>query len=98
MNSKGLMVASSVEKVCSPELVSAPEQTEIFGVGNGFDRYPALGAVSGQLAGIHVDVWPKASSMLHLANEWLIENEPLAAEMAQPVYLRDNVAKKEKDR
>mgnify|MGYP001822213964 CR=1 FL=1 len=98
VNGKGLMVAVSEELVCSPGLVSAPAQTETFGIGNGFDRYPALGALSGQLAGIHVDVWPKASSMLHLASEWLIENEPLAAEMAQPVYLRDNVAKKEKDR
>lgn len=98
VNSKGLMVAASAEKVCSPELVSSPAQAQTFGVGNGFDRYPALSELSGQLTGIHADVWPKASSMLQLASEWLINNEPLAAEKAQPVYLRDNVAKKEKDR
>lgn len=98
INGNGVMVPVSTEKVCSPEEVAAPTHGETFGIGNGFDRYTALGELSGQLAGVHTDIWPKASSMLPLAGEWLNSNEPLRAEQAQPVYLRDNVAKKEKDR
>lgn len=98
VNSKGLMVPVSAEKVCSPQSVAAPVHPETFGIGNGFDRYTALGELSGHLAGVHPDIWPKASSMLPLAQQWLNSNEALSAEQAQPVYLRDNVAKKEKDR
>jgi hypothetical protein len=32
-----------------------------------------------------------------LAQEWLLGNDALPAEQAQPVYLRDNVAKKRQD-
>ncbi|MGB5292533.1 MAG: tRNA (adenosine(37)-N6)-threonylcarbamoyltransferase complex dimerization subunit type 1 TsaB [Lysobacterales bacterium] len=98
VNSKGLMVPVCAERVCSPQSVAPPVHSQTFGIGNGFERYPALAGLSGQLSGIHSDVWPKASSMLLLAREWLNSNEPLCAEQAQPVYLRDNVAKKEKDR
>ena len=53
-----------------------------------------MAALAPQLAGIRADVWPRASSVLQLAQEWLKTNEPLAPELAQPVYLRDDVAKK----
>ena len=97
-NSKGLMVPVSAEKVCAPEVVQVPGHSEAYGIGNGFDRYPALEKISGHLLGIRPDIWPKSSSILQLAREWLNTHEPLSAEQAQPVYLRDNVAKKEKDR
>lgn len=98
VNSTGIMVPVSAERVCGPEKVSKPENSETFGIGNGFDRYEALGELAEHLKGIRVDIWPKASSMLQLAKHWIENNEPLPAEQAQPVYLRDNVAKKEKDR
>jgi tRNA threonylcarbamoyladenosine biosynthesis protein TsaB len=96
-NSNGIMIPVSAERVCSPENVQVPAGSECYGIGIGFDRYPALNKLSGQLAGIRSDVWPKASSVLKLAQEWLLSNEALPAEQAQPVYLRDNVAKKKKD-
>lgn len=98
VNSTGIMIPVSAERVCGPEKVSEPENSETFGIGNGFDRYEALGELAEHLKGIRVDIWPKASSMLQLAKHWIENNEPLPAEQAQPVYLRDNVAKKEKDR
>ena len=98
LNSKGIMVPVAAEKVCAPEAVQVPEYSETYGIGNGFDRYPALEKLSGHLLGIRPDIWPKASSILLLAKEWLNTHEPLSADQAQPVYLRDNVAKKEKDR
>ena len=98
VNDTGVMLPVTAEKVCGPGSVSVPENPETFGIGVGFDRYPELSEVSNQLMGTRADTWPKASSMLQLAREWLKSNEPLSAEQAQPVYLRDNVAKKEKDR
>ena len=92
------MLPVTEEKVCPPEDVEAPANTKTHGIGIGFDRYPYLQTLSASLVGIHADLWPKASSVIQLARLWLSENEPLGAEQAQPVYLRDNVAKKEKDR
>jgi tRNA threonylcarbamoyladenosine biosynthesis protein TsaB len=98
VNNLGIMVPVTAERVCSPESVSIPVNSGTFGIGNGFDRYTPLGELSEHLMGIRPDIWPRASSMLKLAQHWLNSNEPLSAEQAQPVYLRDNVAKKEKDR
>jgi len=97
-NSKGLMVPLCAERVCGPDAVQVPDHSETYGIGNAFERYPALEELSGHLLGIRPDIWPKASSILQLAQDWLTTHEPLSAEQAQPVYLRDNVAKKEKDR
>jgi len=96
-NSSGIMVPTSEEKVCSPEDVHLPVNSDTCAIGIGFDRYSALIKLSGQLAGIRSDIWPKASSVLKLAGEWLLGHEVLPAEKAQPVYLRDNVAKKKKE-
>jgi tRNA threonylcarbamoyladenosine biosynthesis protein TsaB len=98
VNDTGVMVPVSEERVCAPEDVSMPGAKGAFGVGIGFERYAVLGELSPHLQDIRVDIWPKASSIIQLAHHWLISNEPLSAELAQPVYLRDNVAKKEKDR
>jgi len=98
VNNKGIMVPVTAERVCIPEIVSIPANPDTFGIGIGFERYTALSELSGCLMGIRPDIWPKASSVLHLAQDWLNNNEPLSVEQAQPVYLRDNVAQKEKDR
>lgn len=97
VNSDGIMVPVDVEKVCDPQDVQILSDFETFGVGIGFERYDALGELSGQLAGIRSDIWPRASSVLQLAQDWLLRHEALPAEQAQPVYLRDNVAKKKQD-
>jgi tRNA threonylcarbamoyladenosine biosynthesis protein TsaB len=94
VNESGVMQPASAERVCPPESVGVPAVAEPFGIGNGFERYGALAALAAQLKGVRADVWPKASSVLQLAQEWLKTNQPLAAELAQPVYLRDDVAKK----
>ncbi len=96
-NRNGIMIPVGGEKVCGPEDVIVPAGSETYGIGIGFDRYEALDSLSGQLAGIRSDVWPKASSVLKLAQDWSLTHEALPAEQAQPVYLRDNVAKKMKD-
>ena len=96
-NSNGIMVPVDVEKVCGPQDVSVYADSETTGVGIGFERYAVLAKLSEQLVGIRADIWPRASSVLRLAQNWLLDNEALPAEQAQPVYLRDNVAKKKQD-
>lgn len=96
LNGNGSMIADGEESVRGPGLVQVPDEAEVYAVGIGFERYPELGDLAGRLAGVHTDIWPDAVSVLTLAQEWLLHNEALPAEMAQPVYLRDNVAKKSK--
>lgn len=97
VNDNRIMIPVSDEKVCSPDDVQLPVNVETYGVGIGFERYQALQLLSENLAGVQQDIWPKASSVLKLAQEWLLTHEALPAEQAQPVYLRDNVAKKMQD-
>jgi tRNA threonylcarbamoyladenosine biosynthesis protein TsaB len=97
VNSNGIMLPTSKEKVVSPEDVHLPANPETYGIGIGFGRYSILNKLSGNLAGVRSDIWPKASSVLKLAGEWLRDHEALPAEQAQPVYLRDDVAKKKQD-
>lgn len=97
VNDNRIMIPVSDEKVCSPDDVQLPVNVETYGVGIGFERYQALQLLSENLAGVQQDIWPKASSVLKLAQEWLLTHEALPAEQAQPVYLRNNVAKKMQD-
>ncbi len=94
VNERGIMTPVSEELVCSPDDVPPPTRAGTFGIGIGFARYEALERLSGQLDGIRSDLWPRASTVISLAQDWLRDNEALPAEQAQPVYLRDNVAKK----
>jgi tRNA threonylcarbamoyladenosine biosynthesis protein TsaB len=97
VNSRGIMIPVGEERVCSPQYVRIPASSEAYGVGIGFERYDALDKLSGHLQAIRPDTWPKASNVLKLAHEWLRSNDALAAHQAQPVYLRDNVARKTQD-
>lgn len=96
-NSNGIMVSLGNERVCDPKDVQLLDKPDVFGVGIGFERYADLRKLSDQLTDIRVDIWPTASSVLQLAQDWLLRHEALPAEQAQPVYLRDNVAKKKQD-
>jgi len=64
------------------------------GVGNGFERYPALSLLGEQMEAVHADVSPQASAMIPLAEHWAEHNALLHAALAQRVYLRDKVADK----
>ena len=96
VNSNGIMEPVSIEKVCAPEDVDLAESTETHGIGIGFERYPVLMQAADRLAAVHTDIWPKATSVIALAKEWLKHNEAISAELAQPVYLRNDIAQKPK--
>lgn len=98
VDARGYMQLDGKEQVCAPQAVQCPAENNIYGVGSGFERYPGLCSQRDQLAGVKADLWPQAEAVLSLAKHWLLDNQPLPAEQAQPVYLRDNVALKIADR
>jgi tRNA threonylcarbamoyladenosine biosynthesis protein TsaB len=91
----GIMKAVGAEKVCSPADIQLPVNAETHGVGIGFERYEGLDTLATGLVAVHTDCWPKASCVIELAQDWLATHDALPAELAQPVYLRNNVAKKQ---
>ena len=90
----GVVLASSAERVCSPDLVSTPEDSPFIAAGNGFDRFDELRPLAAKAAECYPDIWPRARVIGKLALKWLESNEPLSAGLAQPVYVRNNVASK----
>jgi len=90
----GFVMASGEERVCSPDRVSAPGDGPFIAVGNGFDRFDELRPLATKAAQCHPDIWPRAGVTSKLALKWLESNEPLTAGLAQPVYVRNNVATK----
>ncbi len=94
LNDDGIMTAAGEEMVCAPGEILTLADADTWGIGIGFERYPVLAGLREQLAGVKTGVWPRASSVLELAQWWMQTNKPLTAELAQPVYLRNDVAKK----
>jgi tRNA threonylcarbamoyladenosine biosynthesis protein TsaB len=90
----GFVKPSSAEQVCSPGLLSAPVDGPFIAAGNGFERFEQLQALAAKAVSCHTDIWPRAETICELALKWLENNEPLPAGLAQPVYVRNNVATK----
>lgn len=70
--------------------VARPERT--VGCGNGFQRYPELQRLGRSLEAVEADLSPRAAALIPLARAWLKSGQPLSAERAQPIYVRDHVA------
>ena len=94
LDEQGVMQVMGDEVVCPPEQITTPDSSDWAGVGNGFDRYEALTDFGNNLNAVHTEIWPSASAMILLAEQWLKTNQPLPPEQAQAVYIRDQVAKK----
>ncbi|PWB34548.1 tRNA (adenosine(37)-N6)-threonylcarbamoyltransferase complex dimerization subunit type 1 TsaB [Pseudomonas sp. SDI] len=89
--SAGEMRLLGSEVVLPPEQVIVPAQIsgELFGAGTGWayaERLPV------NVAGIDAGMLPHALDLLNLAQFAWARGEAIAADQAQPVYLRDNVA------
>lgn len=98
LDEAGIMQLHGEESVCPPAAVQCPDEAGVVGVGIGFERYPELCEHRDQLASVNADIWPHAKAVLELAKAWLQDHKALSPELAQPVYLRDNVARKTADR
>jgi tRNA threonylcarbamoyladenosine biosynthesis protein TsaB len=92
----GIVMASGEERVCSPDRVSAPGAGPFIAAGNGVDRFGELRPLAAKAVECHPDIWPRAALVCKLALKWLDRNEPLPAGLAQPVYIRNDVASKPK--
>lgn len=89
----GLMRPVGNEQVCTAQQALQMAHDGDIGLGNGFSRYAPLQS-PGVFESVRDNAWPGARAIYMLACDWLEQNQALAAEQAQPVYLRDKVAKK----
>ena len=88
----GFVIPSGEELVCPPGDVCIVEAAGVCAAGNGFEIYPELEKLAGELGQRIPDCWPRAGAVGRLAARWLEHNKPLPAEQAQPVYIRNQVA------
>jgi tRNA threonylcarbamoyladenosine biosynthesis protein TsaB len=98
LDEAGIMVLQGDETVCPPSSIQWPQGDGWHAVGNGFERYPELVSLASKAVATHVELWPRATAVLRLAEHSLKRTGGLPASAAQPVYLRDNVAQKTRDR
>ena len=81
------------EKICNPSSVGALDG-DFIGVGTGWSAYSdKLGVASG-VERINSELFPKSSSLVELANKALLSGSEAGFTLAQPTYLRNNVAQK----
>ena len=92
----GLPVALTTEQVIPPAEVPLPSDTQCTGAGSGWEAYrqeldERLGSYMVQ---VHADLLPRAEEIALIARPEFGAGRVLPPEQAQPVYLRDNVARK----
>ncbi len=85
----GLMQPTGAEAVCAPEQV--PLSDAEWGIGSGWQLVDRFGFAPARL---DPEGLPMAQDIARLAVAELAAGRAVAAEQAQPVYLRDKVAKK----
>jgi tRNA threonylcarbamoyladenosine biosynthesis protein TsaB len=92
----GLVVALNEERVCPPEQFTPFESQQWNGVGTGWREYDSIlrQCFTDNLNQVSIEHYPKASSILKLAQIEAEAGRMLPADQALPVYLRNNVAKK----
>jgi tRNA threonylcarbamoyladenosine biosynthesis protein TsaB len=92
----GLAVAAGVEHVGPPDAIqrSCEAVTPIHAAGRGLAVWPQLAARLGvPLEQVHAELLPRAREIARLAAPQWLAGRVLAPAQAQPVYLRDDVAK-----
>jgi len=87
----GIVRLAGEERVCPPSAVTMPARAFI-AAGNGFERFPELGAVADAALACYPQIQPRATVIARLALDWLRDHVPLPAAEAQPVYIRNQVA------
>lgn len=90
----GLAEAASAERVCAPSVLAHEATTPFVAAGNGFERFAELKDMAETAVACYPDLWPHAAVVARLALAWLEHHQPLPPALAQPVYIRNNVAVK----
>lgn len=94
MGNDGIVSQEAEEQVSKPSALLATGSW--LAAGNGFERFDELRELAQGAVCCLPDTWPRASVVLKLAQAWLKDNQALPAALAQPVYIRNNVAQKSK--
>jgi tRNA threonylcarbamoyladenosine biosynthesis protein TsaB len=92
----GLALAAAAEQVGGADTVQLPSGLPgpFLGAGRGFAVWPSLQQrLGGQLLGVQAELLPRAREIARLAVPAWLAGQGLAPERAQPVYLRNDVAK-----
>ncbi len=92
----GLAVSAAPEQVGRPDTVKLPSKlaAPILGAGRGSAAWPALQErLGGELLQIDAEMLPRAREIARLAVPTWLSGQGVAPEQAQPVYLRNDVAK-----
>ncbi|MGZ8227283.1 MAG: tRNA (adenosine(37)-N6)-threonylcarbamoyltransferase complex dimerization subunit type 1 TsaB [Methylococcaceae bacterium] len=98
-NNTGYAELLGKEAVTPAELIAFPDVTGI-GVGSGWGVYKdiLMARLDGRVSDCQVDHLPRACAVAQLGAYGFEQGLAVAVEDAMPVYLRDNVAKKESER
>jgi len=93
-----LVTLVGVEQVATPERVELPEGKDWCGVGTGWATYSEILAprMGERLSTVEGNLLCSAQDVAQLAARGYEAGEAVSAELALPVYLRDQVAKKPK--
>lgn len=78
--------------LCAPEAVAPQPAEGLAACGNGFSAYPDAFAGKAFAAAALVDILPHARELAPLGARALARGEAVAADAAQPIYLRNKVA------
>ncbi len=94
----GLVTSLDDERVCPPDEFKPITQKIWMGAGAGWVTYSSIltDNFAGQLEKVDATCLPQATSIIKLAQQKIKYGEILPAELALPVYIRNNVAKKKK--
>jgi len=92
----GIVSIAGHEQVCPPTRVQALAGGPYIAAGNGFRQFRELDQLALNASECLPALHPRAETVCKLALDWLNRNEPLPAGMAQPVYVRNQVAEKPK--
>ena len=88
----GFAQAIIPDSLRTPESIQAmPDGGRILGIGSGW-AYQSRFSLNRTMDVVDVEVYPRASAVLRLANREFSAGRHSTAELAQPVYLRDSVA------
>lgn len=77
--------------VCKPDAIDAFTDDRWFGAGDGFAAYPSLDA-SLRVGAFDADIIPDACAIAECAWPHVVTGEGVAAEVAEPLYVRHRVA------
>jgi tRNA threonylcarbamoyladenosine biosynthesis protein TsaB len=97
-NAQGVVILSSEEQVLFPKDIPAPVASGWVGVGSGWDQYAAeiMAQLTNRVSAWRAQCFPRARFAAQLGAYLFEKGATMAPELALPVYLRDEVAAKQR--